>query len=83
MSTLSPRCPVPATTFDDPPEYDVGDRVTAVIAIGPVWHRRVARGARGIVIARTAERLIAVRFLDGTVEHVYPNDLRPAVDSGG
>jgi len=33
----------------------------------------VARGARGIVIARTAERLIAVRFLDGTVEHVHPN----------
>ncbi len=74
---------MPATSFDDPPEYDVGDRVTAVSAIGRVWRRRVARGARGIVIARTAERLIAVRFLDGAVEHVHPNDLRPTVDSGG
>ena len=72
---------MPATSFDDPPEYEVGDRVVAVNAIGPVWHRRVARGSRGIVIARTAERLIAVRFLDGTVEHVHPNDLRPAADS--
>lgn len=42
--------------------------------------RRVARGVRGVVIARTAERLIAVRFDDGTVEHVHPNDLWP--DSG-
>ena len=72
-----------ATGFDEPPEYDVGDRVTAASPIGPVWHRRVARGARGIVIARTPKRLIAVRFHDGTVEHVHPNDFRPAVDSGG
>ena len=73
---------MPATTFDDPPEYDVGDRVIAANAIGPVWHRRIARGACGIVVARTAERLVAVRFQDGTVEHVHPSDLQPGAASG-
>ncbi|TWP34847.1 hypothetical protein [Leekyejoonella antrihumi] len=68
---------MPTTSFDDPPEYDVGDRVIAANAIGPVWNRRVARGTGGIVIARTAERLIAVRFHNGAVEHVHPNELRP------
>lgn len=67
-----------ATTFDEPPEYDVGDRVVTTEPLGPRWHRRQPRGSSGIVIARTAERLIAVRFTDGTVEHLHPNDLAPA-----
>lgn len=66
----------PSTTFDDPPEFDVGDRVVTVDAIGPVWHRRVAAGSHGIVVARTAERLIAVRFTMGAVEHLHPSQLR-------
>ncbi len=72
---------MPGTTFDEPPEYDAGDRVVLVSAIGPVWRRRVERGTRGIVVARTAERLIAVRFDDGTVEHVHPNALRSDTES--
>jgi hypothetical protein len=71
----------PSTTFDDPPEFDVGDRVVTVEAVGPVWHRRVASGSHGIVVARTAERLIAVRFATGTVEHLHPSQLR--LDDGG
>jgi hypothetical protein len=66
----------PSTTFDEPPEFDVGDRVVTTEPIGPAWHRRVPRGARGIVLARTAERLIAVRFDTGAVEHVHPAGLR-------
>jgi hypothetical protein len=70
----------PSVTFDEPPEFDVGDRVITTEPIGPVLRRRVARGTGGIVVARTAERLIAVRFADGTVEHVHPNTL--ALDTG-
>ncbi|WP_448642321.1 hypothetical protein [Geodermatophilus sp. URMC 63] len=29
----------PATTFDEPPEFDVGERVVAVDPVGPVLHR--------------------------------------------
>jgi hypothetical protein len=65
----------PSTTFDEPPEFDVGDRVITTEPIGPVLHRRLPRGSRGIVIARTAERLIAVHFDDGRVEHVHPSAL--------
>jgi hypothetical protein len=65
----------PGTTFDEPPDFDIGDRVVTTEAIGPVLRRRVARGAQGIVIARTADRLIAVRFADGQVEHLHPNVL--------
>jgi hypothetical protein len=61
-----------STTFDEPPEFDVGDRVVSTEAIGPLLHRRLPRGARGVVIARTAERLVAVRFQDGQVEHLHP-----------
>ena len=68
---------MPATTFDEPPEYDVGDRVVLTTAIGPVWRRRVACGTRGIVVARTPERLLAVRFDDGSLEHVHPGTLQP------
>jgi hypothetical protein len=67
---------VSPTTFDQPPEFDVGDRVVSTEPIGPVLHRRIPRGSRGIVIARTADRLIAVRFDTGHVEHVHPNQLR-------
>jgi hypothetical protein len=69
-----------STTFDEPPQYDIGDRVITREPIGPAWHRRKPRGSKGIVIARTAERLIAVRFEDGQVEHVHPNML--ALDNG-
>jgi hypothetical protein len=64
----------PTTTFDEPPEFDVGDRVVSTEPIGPRLHR-VARGSAGIVIGRTAERLIAVRFDSGRVEHVHPSRL--------
>jgi len=63
-----------STTFDEPPEFDVGDRVITVDPLGPRWHR-VPRGSAGVVVARTAERLIAVRFDTGRVEHVHPADL--------
>lgn len=63
------------TTFDEPPEFDVGDRVVTTEPIGPVWRRRVPRGSRGLVVARTADRLIAVRFDTGLVEHVHPSVL--------
>ena len=64
-----------STTFDEPPEFDVGDRVVTTEAIGPVLHRRVPRGTRGVVVARTADRLIAVRFADAHVEHLHPTVL--------
>ena len=67
----------PSTTFDEPPEFDVGDRVVTTGPIGPVW-RRMPRGSTGVVIARTAERLVAVRFDAGGVEHVHPTRLRLA-----
>lgn len=70
----------PSTTFDEPPEFDTGDRVITREPIGPAWRRRQPRGSTGIVIARTADRLIAVRFDDGQVEHVHPNML--ALDDG-
>jgi hypothetical protein len=69
----------PSTTFDEPPEFDVGDRVITTEAIGPVLSRR-PRGACGIVIARTPDRLIAVRFEDAHVEHLHPSVL--AFDAG-
>ncbi len=65
----------PSTTFDEPPEFDVGDRVVAVDPVGPLL-RRVPRGSAGIVVARTPERLIAVHFDTGRVEHVHPSRLR-------
>jgi hypothetical protein len=65
----------PSTTFDEPPEFDVGDRVITTDRWGPPWHRLPA-GSRGIVVARTAERLIAVRFDTGRVAHVHPSCLR-------
>jgi hypothetical protein len=71
----------PSTTFDEPPEYDAGDRVVTTEPIGPAWHRRQSRGSKGIVIARTADRLIAVRFDNGEVEHLHPNVL--ALDRTG
>jgi hypothetical protein len=69
-----------STPFDEPPQYDTGDRVITRAPIGPVWHRRKPRGSKGIVIARTAERFIAVRFRDGQVEHLPPELL--ALDPG-
>lgn len=70
----------PSTTFDEPPEFDVGDRVVTTEPLGSLIHR-VPRGSRGVVVARTAERLIAVRFESGRVEHVHPNRL--AYDDAG
>ena len=64
------------TTFDEPPEFDVGDRVVTRVAVGPAWKRTLPRGSRGIVIARTVDRLVAVRFATGQVEHLHPSDLR-------
>jgi hypothetical protein len=67
---------VPAsTTFDEPPEFDVGDRVVTLRPVGPRLHR-VPRGSAGLVVARTPERLVAVRFDTGRVEHVHPSRLR-------
>ena len=68
------------TAFDEPPEFDVGDRVVTTEPLGPLWHRRIPRGSRGIVVARTADRLIAVRFDAGLVEHLHPRVL--AYDDG-
>lgn len=65
----------PATTFDEPREFDVGDRVVTVDPVGPLLHR-IPRGSAGVVVARTPERLIAVRFDTGRVEHVHPSRLR-------
>jgi hypothetical protein len=65
----------PSTTFDEPPEFDVGDRVVTVDPVGPRLHR-IPRGSAGIVLARTSEQLIAVRFDTGRVEHVHPARLR-------
>jgi hypothetical protein len=64
----------PSTTFDEPPEFDVGDRVLTTDRVGPRW-RPVPRGSAGVVVARTPERLIAVRFDTGGVEHVHPASL--------
>ena len=63
-----------STTFDEPPEFDVGDRVVTVPPVGPLLHR-VPRGSAGVVVACTPERLIAVRFGTGRVEHVHPTCL--------
>jgi hypothetical protein len=62
-----------ATTFDDPPEFDVGDRVIVTEPSRHRWHRTAAPGERGIVVACTAQRVIAVRLDDGRVEHVHPS----------
>jgi hypothetical protein len=64
----------PSTTFDEPPEFDVGDRVITTEPLGSLMHR-LPRGSRGTVIARTADRLLAVRFESGRVEHVHPAHL--------
>ena len=61
----------PSTMFDEPPEFDLGDRVVTVEPLGRRWHR-VPRGGAGVVVARTAERLVAVRFDTGRMEHVHP-----------
>jgi len=65
----------PSTTFDEPPEFHVGDRVVTTGRVGPVWHG-IASGTAGVVVARTADRLIAVRFDGGRVEHVHPGRLQ-------
>lgn len=62
------------TTFDESPGFDVGDRVVVTTSMGPRWHR-TTRSERGIVVARSDDRLIAVRFDDGHVEHVHPSTL--------
>lgn len=61
----------PSTTFDEPPEFDVGDRVVTTRPVGSRWHR-VPRGSAATVLAHTPERLIVVRFDSGPVEHVRP-----------
>jgi hypothetical protein len=48
----------PSTTFDETPQFDVGDRVVTDARVGSLLHG-AARGGRGLVIARTADRLIA------------------------
>ena len=63
------------TAFDEPPEFDGGDRVVTKEPLGPQWRRCIPRGSRGIVVARTADRLIAVRFDTGLVEHLHPGML--------
>jgi hypothetical protein len=65
----------PSTTFDGSPEFGVGDRIITTQPIGRVLRRRVPRGSGGVVISRTVDRLIAVRFEDGTVGHVHPSRL--------
>lgn len=72
----------PATTFDEPAELDVGDRVIATEPVGPAGHRRIPRG---VVVARTAKRLIAVRFDSGPVERLHSMDCvttMPTTDCG-
>ena len=64
-----------STTSDEAPEFDVGDRVVTAHPVGPRLHR-FPRGSAGLVVARTPERLIAVRFDTGRVEHVHPSRLR-------
>ena len=61
----------PSTTFDEPPEFDAGDRVVTTEPVGPRWHR-VPKGSAGTVSGRTPDRLIAVLFDSGRVEHVHP-----------
>jgi hypothetical protein len=36
-----------SATFDEPPEFDVGDRVVAVHPVGPVV-RRILQGSAGL-----------------------------------
>lgn len=65
-----------STAFDEPPEFDVGDGVVTTGPVCPVW-RRVRSGSPGIVVARTADRLVVARFGNGRrVESVQPSSLR-------
>ena len=70
----------PSTAFDEPsgfhelPEFDVGDRVVATHPAGPWWHR-VRRGTAGMVVARTTDWLVAVRFDTDQNEHVHRGSL--------
>jgi hypothetical protein len=74
---VAPACPGArwTVTTSQPPEFDVGDRVVTVDSVGSLL-RRVPRGSAGIVVGRTPQRLVAVRFGAGRVEHVHPSRLR-------
>jgi hypothetical protein len=64
------------TTFDEPPEFDVGDRVLLVAHIGPVFRPRLRRGDRGIVTGRSVTGQLTVRFDNGSIEIVSSVHLR-------
>jgi hypothetical protein len=65
----------PSTTFDEPPEFHIGDRVVTTGRVGRLGHG-LARGTPGVVVALTTDGLIAVRFDAGRIEHVHPGDLQ-------
>lgn len=67
-----------AVGFDEPPRFDVGDRVVAVENIGGFLRPRVAKGSRGIVIAVLPDFNLRVRFDTDVIEVVRPPQLASA-----
>lgn len=61
--------------FDEPPRFDIGDRVVAVENIGGFLRPRVAKRSRGIVIAVLPDQRIGVRFETDVIEVVRPAQL--------
>ncbi len=61
--------------FEEPPRFDIGDRVVAVENIGGYLRPRVAKRSRGIVIAVLPDQNLSVRFETNVTEVVRPAQL--------
>ncbi len=64
-----------AVGFDEPPRFDVGDRVVAVENLGGFLRPRVSRRSRGIVIAVLPDHNLRVHFDNDVVEVARPAQL--------
>lgn len=61
--------------FDEPPRFEVGDRVVAVENVGGFLRPRVAKRSSGIVIAVLPDHSVRVRFDTDAIEVVRPSQL--------
>ena len=60
---------------EEPPEFDVGDRVIAAVNIGGIWRPRVPRHTGGIVVGRAPGGELEVHFAGERKELVEPSKL--------
>lgn len=70
------------TGADEPPMFEVGDRVITVRRTGGWLRPRIGRGVGGIVIGCLPTKMVEVQFDDGHREVVSTAMLRQVDDLG-